>query len=73
MSAAPAERLVVDTGLCFGSGQCVQHSPGLFEQRDEDGLGRPLVELPAGEALHEARSAVELCPSGAISLRPAGA
>lgn len=58
--------VVVDTELCVGSGQCALKVPEVFDQRPTDGVVELLDARPPVE-LHDAvRSAVELCPVGAI-------
>lgn len=60
-------RLVVNHAKCRRTGQCSYLHPELFKA-DEVGAPITLVEHP-GEKLREAaEEAVELCPSGAISL-----
>ncbi|HEY3005393.1 MAG TPA: (4Fe-4S)-binding protein [Kribbellaceae bacterium] len=59
-------RVVADTDVCIGAGQCVLAAPGVFDQghdgivvlRDGDPAGTPAAVLEA----------VALCPSGAIRL-----
>ncbi|GAB4330702.1 MAG: hypothetical protein Kow0010_15710 [Dehalococcoidia bacterium] len=60
-------KLVIDRSLCFKSGQCQYLHPAVFDADDE---GYPVVkvERPEGELLDEAKDAIEVCPSGAISL-----
>jgi ferredoxin len=60
-------RIKADRDVCVGAGQCVLTEPGVFDQGD-DGLVRLLVESPDGTAARTARMAVDLCPSGALSL-----
>ena len=60
-------RLVIDHRRCRKTGQCSYLHPELFKA-GEYGSPIVLVEHP-GQELHEAaEEAVELCPSGAISL-----
>jgi len=60
-------RLVIDYNRCRRTGQCSYLHPELFKA-DEVGAPVVLVER-SGEDLREAaEEAVELCPSGAISL-----
>lgn len=60
-------RIRADRDVCVGAGQCVLTEPAVFDQGD-DGLVRLLVESPDGTAGDAARTAVNLCPSGALSL-----
>lgn len=61
-------RVVADRDVCIGAGMCVATSEALFDQ-DDDGIVLVLVDgdVPAEHA-DAARSAVDLCPSGALSL-----
>ena len=60
-------RLVIDHSICRKTGQCHYLHPELFKA-GEDGSPVVLVEQ-LGEDLREAaEDAVDLCPSGAISL-----
>ncbi|MEU8045296.1 ferredoxin [Micromonospora echinofusca] len=60
-------RLVVDRELCVGAGQCALSTPELFDQGDD---GRVVLRrtLPEDELAAKSRTAVELCPSGALTL-----
>jgi ferredoxin len=60
-------RIKADRDVCVGAGQCVLTEPAVFDQGD-DGLVRLLVESPDGTEGKAARMAVDLCPSGALSL-----
>jgi ferredoxin len=60
-------RINLDKAVCIGAGQCVLSSPAVFDQ-DEDGTVVLLVEAPPAELDDDIRSAVSMCPSGAISL-----
>jgi ferredoxin len=59
-------RIIVNRQLCIGSGQCVLSAPELFDQSDDDGL--VLLRVHRADATHEVRAAVDVCPSGALSL-----
>ncbi|MFI7386416.1 ferredoxin [Streptomyces sp. NPDC049813] len=59
----------VDTEVCVGAGQCVLAAPGVFDQRDEDGIVTLLSPAPSREAGDAVREAVQLCPAGAITFR----
>ena len=62
-------RILADLDRCVGAGQCVLTDPDAFDQSDEDGTVVVLRDTPADdEALKRARVAVEICPSGALSL-----
>jgi ferredoxin len=61
-------RIVADTSICVGAGQCVLSEPSVFDQDEEDGTVVVLVERPEEPGLAGAREAVDLCPSGALAL-----
>jgi ferredoxin len=60
-------RIKADTGVCVGSGQCVLTEPAVFDQGD-DGIVVLLTDQPGDQAAARARSAVNLCPSRALSI-----
>ena len=60
-------RLVINHNKCRRTGQCVYLHPELFKA-DADGSPIVLVEHPGEELREAAEEAVELCPSGAITL-----
>lgn len=61
-------KVVADLEVCIGAGVCVMTAPDVFDQGDEDGLVRVLVDLvPSGEE-RLVREAVDLCPSAALSI-----
>ena len=59
-------RVIVDTGKCIASGNCVMNAPDVFDQREEDGIVVLLSEQPTREQADAARQAARVCPSGAI-------
>jgi ferredoxin len=60
-------RVVVDRDLCCGAGNCVANAPDVFDQ-DTDGLVRlHCAAVPPG-SYDAVLDAVDLCPTGAISL-----
>jgi ferredoxin len=61
-------RVVTDTARCVGAGQCVLTEPAVFDQSDEDGTVVLLKEHVEGDELTNAKEAVEMCPSQALSL-----
>lgn len=61
-------RINADTGRCIGAGQCVLTEPDVFDQ-DDDGIVVLLADEVAGAHLEQARTAVQICPSSALSLR----
>ena len=60
-------RIKADTGLCVGSGQCVLAEPAVFDQ-DGDGIVALLTDHPDDKTAVQAREAVSLCPSRALSI-----
>ena len=60
-------RLVINHNKCRRTGQCVYLHPELFKA-DVDGSPVVLVEHPGEELREAAEDAVDLCPSGAITL-----
>jgi ferredoxin len=60
-------RLAINHTKCRRTGQCAYLHPELFKT-DEVGAPIVLVENPGEELRDAAEEAVELCPSGAISL-----
>ena len=61
-------KVTVDTGKCISSGQCVLTAPGVFDQRDEDGLVVLLTPSPPAELAGDVRQAAALCPALAIAV-----
>ena len=60
-------RVQADRDVCIGAGVCVMNSEAVFDQ-DDDGIVVLLVgEVPVAEQ-DNARKAVQLCPSGALSI-----
>jgi ferredoxin len=60
-------RIKADTGLCVGSSQCVLTEPAVFDQ-DDDGIVALLTDHPDDQSAAQARHAVTLCPSRALSI-----
>lgn len=61
-------RLIADTSRCVGAGQCVRTNPTIFDQDDEDGTVRLLRDDVPDAAMAGVREAIDICPSGALSL-----
>jgi ferredoxin len=60
-------KIGADRDRCIGAGMCVMTDEAVFDQ-DDDGVVVVLAEdVPEGEQ-KRVRDAVELCPSGALSL-----
>jgi ferredoxin len=64
-------RITIDELRCCSSGQCVLAAPDLFDQRDEDGIGVPLLPTLNADQCAQARDAASHCPGGAISVQEA--
>jgi ferredoxin len=62
-------RLVADQDVCVGAGMCALTAPDLFEQDADEGLVVVKVDSLGDAELQRARNAVDLCPSGALSLQ----
>jgi ferredoxin len=58
----------VDRERCQAAGMCVLTAPDLFEQATEDGRVLLMRARPPREHHVAVREAVELCPSGAITI-----
>jgi ferredoxin len=60
-------KIGADRDRCIGAGMCVMTDEAVFDQ-DDDGVVVVLAEdVPDGEQ-KRVRDAVDLCPSGALSL-----
>ena len=60
-------RVIADRDVCIGAGMCVMTAEAVFDQ-DDDGIVVLLVDdVPSAEQ-DNARKAVQLCPSGALSV-----
>jgi ferredoxin len=55
----------VDRNLCMGSGQCCWYAPNTFDQDDET---IAVVIDPGGDPAAAIRTAVDSCPTRAISI-----
>ncbi|MET8829328.1 ferredoxin [Streptomyces sp. NPDC004610] len=61
-------RVEVDGSRCVSAGQCVLSAPGVFDQREDDGVSYVLDATPP-EAVHDdVREAENLCPAAAITV-----
>ncbi|MBM2623581.1 ferredoxin [Actinoplanes sp. LDG1-06] len=61
-------RVEFDEPKCVAAGQCAMVAPGVFDQRDEDGVAVVLVAEPGPELADEAQEAAAVCPAAAIRL-----
>jgi ferredoxin len=55
----------VDRAICIGSGVCIAYAPGTFAHDEET---RAVIIDAAGDAIESIRTAVEACPTGALTL-----
>jgi ferredoxin len=60
-------RIAVDASKCCGAGQCVLTAPNVFDHSDE-GVAFPITPCPAESERAAIQEAIELCPTGAISI-----
>ena len=60
-------RVQADRDVCIGAGVCVMNSEAVFDQ-DDDGIVVLLVDDVPPSEQDNARKAVQLCPSGALSI-----
>ncbi|BBX94961.1 ferredoxin [Mycobacterium lacus] len=61
-------KVFVDQGICASSGNCVRTAPGVFDQRDEDGVVVLRDANPPAEQAEAARRAAAACPALAIRI-----
>lgn len=57
-----------DRNYCVGAGMCALTAPAVFDQ-DDDGVVVVLDDEPEGADVDAVKAAVELCPSGALTLK----
>jgi ferredoxin len=57
-----------DTEVCIGAGMCVLTAPEVFDQSEDDGTVVLLDPDPPASQEAAVRRAVQMCPSGALSL-----
>lgn len=59
-------KVSIDQDKCCGAGNCVLTAPGVFDQRDEDGVVL-LLDAEPPHAEHAAvRESASVCPATAI-------
>lgn len=61
--------IAVDRERCIGSGVCALTAPDVFDQSDDDGRVRLLIEQPGPETADAVLRAITLCPTQALSQR----
>ena len=57
-----------DSRLCIGAGMCALTAPDVFDQSEDEGLVVLLRSVPPAGQEAAVQRAVNLCPSGAISV-----
>jgi ferredoxin len=62
-------KIEADREVCIGSGMCARTAPEVFDQDAQDGRVVLRKEHPGEDEVEAVREAVDLCPSGALSLR----
>lgn len=60
-------KIVADRDVCIGAGMCVMTTDAVFDQDDEGIVVVLAADVPADEEVR-VRSAVDICPSGSLSL-----
>jgi ferredoxin len=68
MAALPDMRVVVDQTLCGTTGQCVLTLPGIFRQRDLDGVAEVCVATVPQALREQVQRAASQCPVAAIHI-----
>ncbi len=61
-------KIKADTGRCIGAGMCVLTLPQVFDQSEDDGTVVVLDAEPSADVAPSVNRAVQLCPSGALSV-----
>ncbi|ARX87029.1 MULTISPECIES: ferredoxin [Streptomyces] len=61
-------KIVADHANCVGAGLCALNAPELFDQDENDGIVRVLVDTPSPDQYDLADAAIQSCPAQAISL-----
>lgn len=62
-------KVTVDQDRCCASGNCSALVPGVFDQRESDGVVVLLTAEPGADSHDDVREAADVCPSGAITVR----
>ena len=62
-------KVEADRERCIGAGMCVRTAPLVFDQDREDGRVVLHSDSPKPDDVDAVRAAIDLCPSGALSLR----
>jgi ferredoxin len=65
MAETAHREIRIDRSLCMGSGQCCFYAPNTFDQDDET---IAIVTDPRGDPEEAIHTAVDCCPTQAISI-----
>lgn len=65
-------RVRVDQEKCCASGLCAVTAPGVFDQREDDGIVVLLNPRPSAHEEHDVEAAAMGCPCEAIIIEEAG-
>ena len=57
--------IAIDRELCMGSGMCIMYAPSTFAHDDDT---KAVVVDAAGDRAEAIRTAVEACPTGALTV-----
>ena len=60
--------VVIDQEKCIAAGQCVAAAPGVFDQREEDGVVVLLTSSPGPAEADGVRHAARVCPAQVIEV-----
>ncbi|WP_020499690.1 ferredoxin [Sciscionella marina] len=61
-------KIIANTEVCIGAGQCVLTAEKYFDQSEDDGTVIVLNETPDAGDEGAVEEAVNICPSGALSI-----
>ncbi|GAB3724601.1 ferredoxin [Nocardiopsis nanhaiensis] len=61
-------RVQADRTVCVGAGMCTFTAPEVFDQGEKDGRVVLLASEPPTDRRDQVAEAVEVCPSGAITV-----
>ncbi|GII89208.1 ferredoxin [Sphaerisporangium siamense] len=61
-------RIKADTDVCIGAGMCVFTAGDVFDQDEDEGTVVVLLPEPPPDRHAAVRRALQVCPSGALSI-----
>jgi ferredoxin len=61
-------KVSIEQDKCVAAGQCVAAAPGVFDQRDEDGIVVLLTPSAPDGSEDDVRQAAAVCPAQVIHL-----